>query len=361
MKHSRSAVRPLATALIAALTLLATAISSAANAAGTESVVAASAKVSVSVTVVASTTAGSPFVVHAVVKSGLGRKLTFQHRTAGGVWHSDGTYLVHASGRVGRAYKGLPVGSYQFRAVLRASGTHKAVASGRPSLTVAPAPAVQVTFGLPSAASENQPFAFSYHVANAPAGARVVLQRQMGTASAWGDVMPLPLAGGSATAPGVPLGQYWYQVVVLSASGSGIGVQAAPITVFGTVQLSTLLGLAPSNTVVAGGHTFPYLFERYSDTTAIISTVSPCQSIHFDLARSHTGGDPTAVEQVTVTQQSADPTSILVPSDTITALNVNVIPGQSFTVSVTRLNGYADPVYFNGYANCFSTAGVAVN
>jgi hypothetical protein len=343
-----------------ASTLVVTAISSSANAAGTESVVAASARVSVSVAVVASTTAGSPFVVHAVVKSGLGRKLTFQHRTAGGVWHSDGTYLVHGSGRVGRAYKGLPVGSYQFRAVLRASGTHKAVASGRPSLTVAPAPAVQVTFGLPSAASENQPFAFSYHVANAPAGARVVLQRQMGTASAWGDVMPLPLAGGSATAPGVPLGQYWYQVVVLSASGSGIGVQAAPITVFGTVQLSTLLGLAPSNTVVAGGHTFPYLFERYSDTTAIISTVSPCQSIHFDLARS-TGGDPTAVEQVTVTQQSADPTSILVPRDTITALNVNVIPGQSFTVSVTHLNGSVDPVYFNGYANCFSTAGVAAN
>jgi hypothetical protein len=73
-------------------------------------------------------TAKSPFTVHAQVTHGAGRKVEFEHWVKK-AWHIDGTAVVPKSGFVGRHYKGLPVGGYLFRVVVRPTATRPRVAS----------------------------------------------------------------------------------------------------------------------------------------------------------------------------------------------------------------------------------------
>jgi hypothetical protein len=231
------------------------------------------------VSAVASVTAGHAFAVHAAVIAGVGRKVTFQHRLVGGKWHSDGTFLTGSSAHVGRAYKTLPAGKYQFRAVLRAKGSHKAVASHLVTVTVTAAPPPAATFALPGAGNENVAIPFTYSVTNAPSGATVVLQRQQGTAEAWGTVLTLPVSGaGSASAPGVAMGQYWYRIELLATGGAVLALDQSIITVFGNVPLAALIGGDTSRTVISGGHTLPYVFSDNYDSKVISTTLSVCQS-----------------------------------------------------------------------------------
>ena len=222
-------------------------------------------------------------------------------------------------------------------------------------------PSLRLT--LPSSADAGKPVGFSWQARDVPRGARLALQRQVGTAQTWKTVRSLSGRGGTGQAPALSLGVYRMRIVALAKRNKALAQQRRRLRVFGTVPLSTLAGVSTSiskgpGTFVSPSHTFAWFVrgraeEPPRNTLTVGAAANACRSIHLDFTPEATsllnGVVPVTL---TVVRQADDPVSSAASPDVIGALDATLTPGQSWA-----LNGQATQptfYYVNGAASCYS-------
>lgn len=250
------------------------------------------------------------------------------------------------------------------RSVRRVGGISLAVLLLVPSIALAK-PAVSLT--LP-AADAGAPVRYSYTSANVPSPAKLVIQRQVGTAKQFKTVATLAQARGSGSLPALALGRYKLRIAVIEKKRVGrrlrtvvLAQRQRRLTVFGTVTFSTLFK-QEERTFTTPTRSFSFLFVQGNtrDVTTILtidSKVNTCRSVHVDwVSHNHYGErehEP-ETDAVSVIQESRDAVTGTANGNDISAVDAVVTPGRSWGVNVASggLN-YLD-FYVNGTASCYS-------
>jgi hypothetical protein len=243
-----------------------------------------------------------------------------------------------------------------------------ALASQRPS----------VSWSLPHTADEGAAITFSWTGHHLGQGHRLVIQKPEGTARTWRSVMKLPTNSGSAELPGLPLGKYRYRIADLTGHRV-LAQQAAGVAVFGQVPFSVLLhdgylttGDLENGVYATSSTSFPYVGGTYVGDHGRPNTVfsvnhNRCSGVHIGFVLGETPGEgysyPSSIYGVVrLVQQSRDPVTAEVPLNGIGSVDVQVVPGQTWSLLVEEnnrngING-GPTVYFNGYAICDSTESI---
>lgn len=221
-------------------------------------------------------------------------------------------------------------------------------------------------------ADAGQPFTYGFAASGVPGRARIVLQRQMGTAKSYGTVATLAHApSGTGTLPALPLGSYRLRIAVFvkkRINGKRRTVitaqQSQLLRVYGSVPLSTLAAGTSYNdegTYTTPIGTFPYALRVYTDAalvTAFTASKNRCRSIHLDFvpeSGSIVGNKTTTTTHVSVVQESLDPVSGSTPSDQVASLDARLVPGKTWSITVANDPGAYHEVYLNGSASCFGS------
>jgi hypothetical protein len=228
--------------------------------------------------------------------------------------------------------------------------------------TAGPRPSVKFSF--PASATAGARIPFTWQAGKVPAGARVVLQRKVGTARVWKTVLSLSGHSGSANAPALPLGAYQLKIAVVAKRGRIVGQRSRTLHVFGLVPLGTLvkgLSVWGSGTHTTANYTFNYVAAWGGSGSipmfTVAGTQNTCRSVHLDF---DSNGEARTADTaaVSVVQQAADP-QLSEPASAGVAtgsLDAKVAPGQSWAVNVLHPSGTGTNlvVYVNGVASCFS-------
>jgi hypothetical protein len=207
------------------------------------------------------------------------------------------------------------------------------------------------------AATEGQPIPFSWSGSHLGYKHRLVIQRQVGTARTWKTVMRLPTDNGSASLPGLPLGRYRLRIANLSVIRRVVAQQVVGIGVFGPVPFTTLFDTDATHAYTTPTATFPYVrsYDSVVGTPAFTVDHNHCNFVHIAFVSGSSYTTYTSV--VTLVQESRDPVSVSVPTDTIGALDATLVPGQSWSLNLDTIGGES-VYYINGYAICSSTASI---
>jgi hypothetical protein len=234
-------------------------------------------------------------------------------------------------------------------AALVAFGVFASVAAARPRVSVS----------LPGSTNAATSIPFSYSASGIGRGERVVLQRPEGTGHVWRTVLTLHSGTRSATLPGLAIGRYQLRIATLAHFGHLLAQQPRRVMVFGNVAFASLFGIAHTGVVTVPTGTFPYALHLYDglvDYTAFsVGTANPCRSVSLQYVPYI---DPVASQNQgtgSIVQQSADPVTTTVPTDTVSMLNADLVPGQSWAFNVSQPDGGLIDWYINGTANCDST------
>ena len=255
------------------------------------------------------------------------------------------------------------MGGFDVRGVRRIGGG-LAVLLLVPSIAVAK-PTVSLT--LP-AASARAPVRYSYTSSNVPSAAKLVIQRQVGTAKQFRTVATLARARGSGTLPALDLGRYKLRIAAIERRRVKRRLRAVllvqrqkTLTVFGTVTFSILFK-QEERTFTTPTRSFSYIFtegnvREVTNMLTIDSKVNTCRSVHVDwVSHNHYREREREPETgvVSVIQESRDPVTGSADQDEIGAVDAVVTPGRSWGVNVSSggLN-YLD-FYVNGTASCYS-------
>ena len=233
------------------------------------------------------------------------------------------------------------------------AGPGTAAASAKPSVTLA----------LPARADAGVPIGYSFTAARVRSRDKLVIQRQMGTAKVYRNVVVLVHRGsGSGNLPALALGNYRYRIAVLRKvhrKTKAVASRRASVAVFGEVALGRLLN-GPDGTYTTPSRTFPYV-EQVRATEVTGSTVltvgagdNHCRSVHFDFVpERYSSNDPDEPITLTVVQQSADPVSASARPDEFGALDVPLEPGESWSLKTSVTNQRQNvEVDLNGSASC---------
>ncbi|HEX7244416.1 MAG TPA: hypothetical protein VF245_02485 [Solirubrobacterales bacterium] len=215
----------------------------------------------------------------------------------------------------------------------------------------------RVSWTLPQSVSEGQPIAFSWSASGSLGRKhRLVVQRQVGTAHSWQSVMRLRGRSGSAELPGLPLGRYRLRIADLVGRGRVLTKQVSGIGVFGQVPFTTLFNASESHSYATPTATFPYVAYYYDSNGNPAFTVehNHCNFVRIAFVAGKSYKTYTAT--VKLVQESRDPVSVSVPTDSISELNAELVPGQSWSVDVSTTGGEAT-YFINGYAVCSSAEG----
>jgi hypothetical protein len=240
------------------------------------------------------------------------------------------------------------------------------------SMIASPAAAharASVKMTLPSSADQGQAAPLTWRAKALPHGARVVLQRRMGTANVWKTIKTLHGSAGSTKAPALNLGAYRLRVAAVGPHRKVYAQQQRALKVFGSVPLGTLVArFGQTGTNVTPTRTFPYVYKvgdlaccgGLSDTGFAVSAPgNPCRSVHLEITSdgaSYTEGPPDTAT-VTLVQQSADPmtTAPITPTD-IGTLDAALAVGQSWALKASMVAGHGYVrLYLNGSASCYAT------
>jgi hypothetical protein len=226
-------------------------------------------------------------------------------------------------------------------------------AAAAPSAYAARTPVVTLT--LPRAVSEGAAIPFSWTGRHLGRNHRLVIQRPVGTAHTWQTMMKLPSNSGSSELPGMALGKYRLRLADLSGRRV-LAKQAVGIGVFGQVPLSTLLGASTQTGVYATPQfSFPYVDKGGGGESHNLFKVTDnnCLSVHVAFVTEQ--HDISAVTTVTLVQESREAVSASATGEAIGSLDAELVPSQSWAITLTLTPNLLDEVYFNGYAVCDST------
>jgi hypothetical protein len=236
------------------------------------------------------------------------------------------------------------------------------------AITMAVVPAVaaakpRVTFSFVASADAGRPVQFNYSAKGLPANAKLVLQRQQGTAHVWRTIKTLRRsANGSSTVPAYPLGRYRLRLAALKKR-SVVAAQTRQLSVFGTVPFKTLFGRT-EQAYTTGGAIFRFVFGVYavasgSSRSGTLVTVdkNPCRSVHVDFIPGSDRGTEIIEGSGTasIVQESRDAVSATVPAQTVGEVDAVVTPGQAWSINVQDVGSRVLTWYVNGSASCYAT------
>jgi hypothetical protein len=233
---------------------------------------------------------------------------------------------------------------------------------GLPAAAVAK-PTVSLT--APSSIDAGAPLSVSWSAARVPAGSRLVIQRQQGTARVWRTVAHVAGPGGTQPLPSVKLaiGTYRFRIADLGSHNKVLAQRQRTVHAFGDVPFSTLFTDFHDSPGVytTPSRTFSYVDIAGDDETAFTVAHNHCRSVHFDFVPGVNGDAQSSVTgSLTVVQETLDPASASVPAETIGALDAALVPGKSWSLLTAHTGGgsglYGVQFYLNGSANCDSTA-----
>jgi hypothetical protein len=227
----------------------------------------------------------------------------------------------------------------------------------------------RVSLTLASQATAGAPTVFSYTTAGVPAKAKVVVQRQMGTARHYGTVLTLAHAEqGSGSLPAVGLGKYNVRIAVLAKVRIGgrlttvaVAQQPRVLLVFGEVPFSRLFGreaytqTTPSR---AFSYTFYKIYVRESVTLLSVSArTNTCRSVGIEWITDGFGAAPRETGTLSLVQESRDPVSRTSTYREAAAIAGAVVPGQSWGISIMGSGPNDDTdFYVNGTASCYTSS-----
>ena len=133
------------------------------------------------------------------------------------------------------------------------------------SASAAKANAPSVGLRLPNTGEAGMPTSFSYTSAHVPRSAKLVVQRQEGTARVWRTVLSITGKQGTGALPPLEIGTYAVRLAVLSRHQL-VASKRVRITMFGKVPLAALLGnkyatgsVAHEGTFAGRSQTFTYV------------------------------------------------------------------------------------------------------
>jgi len=220
--------------------------------------------------------------------------------------------------------------------------------------------AARVSWTLPRTASAGQAITFSWRGRHLGRGHRLVIQKPEGTARTWRAVMRLRSNSGSAALPALDLGRYRFRLADM-VGRRVLAQQVLGVAVFGEVPFSTLIG-DESRVYVTPTVSFPYVAVLSTGESPSSFTVqyNHCLAVHIAFvgeASSSFQGEGQykhGVATLTLVQESRDPVSASADFDTIGSLDAQIVPGQSWAVSVKE-EGWYSFTDLNGYAICDST------
>lgn len=212
----------------------------------------------------------------------------------------------------------------------------------------------------------SQSFTISFSTTNVPGGARILLQREFGTAKVWKSVERLHGRSGSATAPAVPLGQYLYRVDIVVAK-TAASSPPKKLYAYGAVPFQTVCaairGSCDTQTEQIGTTIFTYVwsanadaYPRYSQDISEKSTT--CRTGTLQLAQPNSDGTNDAYLQII--QSASDPENGSTVAGTIGTFAITFDGGPwILNVASSNLNyGDGDSVQINGTFDCYSTTGL---
>jgi hypothetical protein len=224
---------------------------------------------------------------------------------------------------------------------------------------------------LPSGVSESQAIPFSWKATgHLGRNYRLVVQRPVGTSHTWKTMLRLRTRKGSAELPGQKLGTYRFRLAALRGNRV-LAQQVADIGVYGQVPFSVLFGERLNSGVYAAAATsFPYVGTVYpSDSGAAVTAFSVehnhCSAVHIGFVLGNTHNPEEAAKNssstgiVTVVQQSQEAVTASAPFNATGSVDVNLIPGQTWSLLIREQKGdptlpYYNKIFFNGYAICDS-------
>jgi hypothetical protein len=160
------------------------------------------------------------------------------------------------------------------------------------------------------------------------------------------------------------LGVYQYRIVNLAAHNRVLAQQQHQLRVFGQVAFATLLNNPSGGVYTSSTSAFPWVvmanwYETEvgrSNTVFGIPTTNTCRDAHVEFAdQMYTSSVPNPTVTISVVQQSSDPVSTTVPANAGGTVDAAVVPGQPWSVVLTSNIANNGSLYFNGYADCYSS------
>jgi hypothetical protein len=216
-----------------------------------------------------------------------------------------------------------------------------------------------------AAAAERTPIPFAWTAKRVPAGGKVVVQRQVGSAKAWRTVARLPAGGnGVGNLPALGLGEYQVRIAVQGKKKNGkrpiLASRRIVLRVFGVVSFAMLFAKETPGTYTATGRTFSYAFPRTmfgSSQTAVTIAKDRnfCRAVHVDVVLGKGALGP-ASAHVGLLQETRDEAAVSLATDVISSLDAALTPGQSWSINNALTSGDAPlgvGIYYNGFANCY--------
>jgi hypothetical protein len=226
-----------------------------------------------------------------------------------------------------------------------------------------------ITFSFANAKVSAKQSATLNYSANVPAGSTLAVQREFGTANVWRNVTSLPSTSGTASVPGVAMGEYHYRIV--AKHGTQLVTSAShPLYSYGTVHLDHLcnnpsgaLELRMANTcdgatVQIGGTVFSYAGEIEPSQTpqydiAVQATASTCRSITVQWGISDNDSRSGTTATLTVARADADPRSGTVPTGQVGTLQAT-LDRTAWNIDLSASEGDEDEVAINGVLSCYT-------
>jgi microcystin-dependent protein len=221
-------------------------------------------------------------------------------------------------------------------------------------------PKATVSWTVPATANEGSPITFSWSAKRLGATYRLVVQRPFGTAHVWKSIMRLRAKTGTAQLPAQTLGPHRFRIAAFNGRRL-LAQRTSTVSVFGAVPFTTLFNVNEEKALALPQNTFAYVGYHYDGDGPVTFQVKDnnCTHVHIAFAaREYYQHDSPGTETLTLVQESMDPVSFSAEFNTVSSLDADLIPGQSWAVNqshVGKYGGNASIVYINGYAICNST------
>ena len=212
---------------------------------------------------------------------------------------------------------------------------------------------IAVTLVMPGSSNAGAVVRYTWSSRSLPRGGHLVLQRQFGTRHVWRTIATLRRASGRSTLSAPALGVYRYRILMTNKAGKSLAQSGRTLSSFGRVPFTTLLP-SDGGVYTTPTRTFSYDLRDYIPDTGYVTTlVNHCNFVHVDWVPGDLTGGHVDSAAVTFVQESLGPASDTRAFDTIGALDVRVVPGQTWGLNFSSPGGSTIVMAFvNGYAMC---------